>query len=37
MPSKRRFYHYISVTMDPHCALDVVIKSLVYMPKKYHQ
>ena len=23
--------------MEPHCALDVVKKSLVYMPNKYHQ
>ena len=37
MPSKRRFFHNISVTMGPHCALDVVKKSLVYMPKKHHQ
>jgi len=23
--------------MEPHCALDIVKKSLVYMSNKYHQ
>ena len=37
MPSKRCFFYNISVTMEPHCAFDVVKKSLVYMSNKYHQ
>ena len=36
MPYNRCFFHGLSVTMEPHCALNTVKKSLDSMPNNSH-
>ena len=37
MPYKRCFFHSLSITMDPHCALGTAKKSLAFLANKHYQ